>query len=228
MPKAPKPKAVHYELLTRDSVIGHPMYCLLDELVDLHHTDLRQARIGLAWNLSWKPDADGRVKLGMCRKASDFDRELSQWDFVILLRRSFWTHEEVTPQQRRALLDHELCHAAMKYDARGEPVEDERGRKVYRTRRHDIEEFRAIVERYGTWTSDLEAFALALRRSTLTTPFEPCATCRDTGHPGYVAVLDTNTRTERLTRCPCWLRWVEQRAEIQAEQIVEDTAAVSA
>lgn len=30
MRKRSKPKTVSYELLTRDSVIGHPMYALLD------------------------------------------------------------------------------------------------------------------------------------------------------------------------------------------------------
>lgn len=216
MKKPAKPKKIAYEFIERDSVIGHPIYCLLDELVDLHHHELRQARIALAWNLSWRPDVDGRVKLGMCRKSSDLDRELAAYDFVILLRKSFWLHDKVTPLQRRALLDHELYHAEVKLDGHGEPVEDERGRRVYRTRRHDIEEFRAIVERYGTWTSDLEAFAAALRRAAWK-PFEPCADCRDTPQPGWSVVIDTNTTTRRLARCPCYLRWLESRAEVQAE-----------
>lgn len=44
MKKPAKPKKVSYELIARDSVVGHPMYTLLDELVYLHHTHLAQAR----------------------------------------------------------------------------------------------------------------------------------------------------------------------------------------
>ncbi len=141
------------------------MYQLLEELVFTHHQHLRNARIALAWHLGWKPDADGRVKLGMCKKASDLDRELAAYDFVILLRHLFWTDPQVTDPQRRALLDHELCHADVRLNKYGEPLTDERGRTVYRTRRHDIEEFSEVVERNGLWKRDLEDFAAAIQRS---------------------------------------------------------------
>lgn len=165
MARRPKPKKVSYELIDVKTEIGQPMYALLKELVKAHHIDLRYARISLAWCLSWKPDVDGRVTLGKCKKASDLDREMADADFVILLRQDFWSDPRVTDLQRRALLDHELCHAAMKFDGNGDPVEDERGRRVYRTRKHDLEEFAAIAERYGCWKRDIEHFAAALRRS---------------------------------------------------------------
>jgi hypothetical protein len=40
-----------------------------------------------------------------------------------------------------------------------EPKEDPDGRKLYRIRKHDIEEFQAIVVRHGLYKQDLEAFA---------------------------------------------------------------------
>ena len=207
MKKPARPKKVAYTLIDRVSVIGHPMYSLLDELVEAHHDHLRDARIALAWCTSWKPDVDGRVKLGMCRKASDLDRELAQWDFIVLLSRAFWQNDTVPPHQRRALLDHELCHAEVKLDMHtGEPAEDERGRTVYRIRKHDLEEFTAIVERYGTYKKDLEEFAAALRRCRLPT-FKPCEQCRDT--PGWVSIVD-DRGDERQARCACWLTWSEQ------------------
>src|SRR5262245_43796017 len=101
--RRPKPKPVRYELIPRDSVIGFPIYQMLDDLITEYHAELAQARIALAWCTSWKPDADGRVTLGKCKKASDLDRELAAFDFVILLRRSFWTDERVTLMQRQAL-----------------------------------------------------------------------------------------------------------------------------
>lgn len=161
--KKRKFKAVNYRLIDRASDRGKELYALLTDLVDAHHRELSGARIALAWNLSWKPDVDGRVTLGKCKKASDLDRELAAFDFVILLRQEFVDNPLVSDLQRRALMDHELCHAAVAYDGM-EPKVDERGRTVYRVRKHDIEEFAAIVERYGCYKRDLEAFAAALRR----------------------------------------------------------------
>ena len=161
--KPPKPKQISYALIREDGPVGEPMYAMLRELVAEHHEEILEARIALAWCTSWKRDVDGRITLGKCRRASDLDRELAAFDFVILLSKDFWQSERVEPHQRRALLDHELCHAAVKYDKQGEPVEDERGRPVFRTRRHDVEEFAEIVGRYGCNRRAHELFAAALR-----------------------------------------------------------------
>ncbi len=206
-----KPKKVSYELIPRDSVQHYGMYQLLDRYVHLHHPDLRDARIALAWNLAWKPDVDGHVTLGKCKKASDLDRELAAFDFIILLRRSFWLDLRVTDEQREALLDHELCHGALKRDDRGEPVEDVRGRKVYRIRKHSIEEFTEVVERHGMWTADLEAFYAAKARHGAP-PFTPCASCERS--PGWVLVKGDDG-IERATRCACYLAW---RAQTEARR----------
>jgi putative metallopeptidase len=209
MPRRPKPKKVSYELIPRESEIGTPMYWLLDELIEAHHDDLTEARIALAWCTSWKPDVDGHVTIGKCMKASDLHRELAAFDVIVLLSRAFWRDARVTSLQRRALLDHELCHAALKYDKAGEPMEDERGRRVYRTRRHDIEEFTCIVERYGTYKSDLEAFAKALRIAPPV--FAGCDLCRDTPQPGWI---DTG---EGLRRCECAKEYAIVRQEIATQ-----------
>lgn len=207
--KTTKPKKVSYELIPKDSVLDHPMYVLMDELIEAHHPDLCNARIALAWCTSWNPDVDGRVTLGKCKKASDLDRELVSFDFIILLRKSFWQSSHVTDIQRRALLDHELCHACIKLDKYSDPVEDERGRRVYRIRRHDIEEFTDIVARYNCYTADLERFAAALRRSA-EAPFTPCDQCKDS--PGFTAVVGEDG-VARVTRCACFVDWSQQRQE---------------
>lgn len=187
------------------------MYALMEDLVEKYHEDLREARIGLAWCTSWRPDVDGRVTIGKCRKASDLDRELQAFDFIILLSKSYWLSLDVTNESRRALLDHELSHAAVKYDDKGEPVYDERGRKVYRTRRHDIEEFTGVVRRHGIYKRDLEQFAQALRRDA-SKPFTPCDACKET--PGFVAVVEENV--PKVARCACWMKWAEQH-ELQLQ-----------
>lgn len=210
--KVKGPKRVSYELIDPKNVIGQPIYKLLRELVREHHDHLVDARIALAWCTSWRPDVDGRCILGKCKKASDLDRELASFDFIILLKKSWWqdvrdvtnetTGEVITAaDQRKALLDHELCHAGVKLDDRtNEVVRDERGRKVYRTVRHDIEEFSSVVARNGIWRHDIEQFAAAVIRSHRQ-PWQPCAKCNgDT--PGFVEVEDV-TGVKRLQKCEC-------------------------
>ena len=208
LPRVKRPKTVSYELLTRDTVEGYPMYQLLEQLVADWHPELEPARIALAWCTSWKPDVDGIVTLGKCKKASDLDRELALYDFVILLRRAFWLDLRVSDEQRLALLDHELYHAAPSYDKNGEPVKDERGRYVWRVRKHDIEEFTAIVERYGCYKRDLEVFAAALQKAGVPA-YQACAECRET--PGWVTV-ENREGDQRVTRCRCFVEWSHQIA----------------
>lgn len=204
-------KRVNFEFIRPDSPVGESIYRLMRELIDAHHDHLTDARIGLAWCTSWKPDRDGRVTLGKCKKASDLDREFVQFDFIILLKKSFWQDMKVTPDQRRALLDHELCHAGGVYDDRtGEPVYDERGRKTWRIIKHDIEEFASVAERYGTYKRDLEFFYAALNRNARA-GFQPCENCRDT-RPGWREVEDV-TGVKREARCECWTAWSHRYGE---------------
>lgn len=158
------PKKVSYQLIDRER--SPAMYRLLARLVEQHHSELKDARIALAWCSSWRADVDGRITLGQCKKASDLDRELMAWDFIILLQQAFFADVSVTDEQRAALIDHELCHATVKLDPlTHEPIEDERGRTVYRLRRHDLEEFGEIVERHGCYKRDLELFAQSMLRA---------------------------------------------------------------
>jgi hypothetical protein len=148
-----------YELIPKDTPLGEAMYAMLDELVMDHHEDLELARIALAWNRSWKPDVDGRETLGKMKKATDLDRELMEFDFVLILNEGFWMHQDVTDIQRHAVMDHELHHGALKLDPKTlEVVEDAKGRRKYRIRKHDIEEFSAVVRRWGCWKHELEQF----------------------------------------------------------------------
>lgn len=164
---AKAPKSLTYVLISRESEWGREMYELLYGLVDAHHDELSQCgvRIALAWCTSWRADVDGRLTLGKCVKASELHRELAPFDFCILLNRDFWRNERVTAVQRRALLDHELMHAAVARDENGDLKVDERGRVMYRLRKHDLEEFRDIVARHGCYKSDIEEFMKAVVRA---------------------------------------------------------------
>lgn len=160
------PKRVNYKLIDPKSAAGEKLYGILEELRGKFHKDLAKARIALAWATGWKADVDGRLTLGRMKKTTDLDKEVASYDYILLLNRTFVEDANVADDQRIALIDHELCHAAMKYDKNGEPELDERGRQMWRTRRHDLEEFSEIAERHGCWKRDIENFAVSLRRST--------------------------------------------------------------
>jgi len=155
-----KPKKIQFELIPPDENLEP--YKLLGEVRDKWHDDLITAKIALAWRKALKPDVDGHLVLGKCVKASDLQRELVEWDFVILLNQEVWRDIEFTADKKIALLDHELCHATQALDKDLEPKYDTKGRRVWRVRKHDIEEFQAVVSRHGTYKRDLERFAEAL------------------------------------------------------------------
>lgn len=159
-----------YERIDRDHAPA--LYGLLDELVAEHHmSDLADARIALMWRYEMKPDRDGHVTLGKARKVSERERQFHDHDFVIELNHEAW-QTVLEPAQRRALLDHELEHCGR--------VEAEDGSSAYYLRKHDVEEFRAVVRRHGIWKQDLQDFVDAAllgtpKRSeaTATLPFGP-------------------------------------------------------
>lgn len=138
-------------------------YILLKEVRDLHHGETKQARIALAWRLRTKADKDGHIVLGKCIKVSDLYREYADYDFIITLNKEFWEDPAVTKEQRMALVDHEMMHAAPTYNGEtGEHEVDERGRFLFRVRSHDVEEFYDIVRRNGIWKRNLLEFAKVL------------------------------------------------------------------
>ncbi len=206
-------RAVGYELINRDHVEGYPIFALLDELIHDHHDHLRDARIAIAWNLTWQPDADGRVKLAACARASDLARELAPFDFVIHLRKACWKDERAKDEHRRALMDHALCYAARAADKAGDDAVDVRGRAVWRTRKPDIVEFSEVIERHGIYSRDVERIADALRKAGVG-PFVHCDRCTLT--PGWVDVLEGGVT--RKDRCECWRAWAERREEYRRER----------
>lgn len=171
-----KPKKVLFQLIKPDEVIlaGQP-YELLNEIRAEYHFDTTEANIALAWRKGTKPNADGHLVLGRCVKASDLQRELVDYDFVIVLNKEVWEDPEFDRDKKLALLDHELCHAARAVDEDGEPKIDSKGRPVWRVRGHDIEEFTEIVHRRGTWKRDLEKFAevILAKKAPLLLAFTP-------------------------------------------------------
>ena len=82
-------------------------------------------------------------------------------DFLMILDSTWWA--QATPKQREALVYHEMCHMAHAVDKDGEPRFTEEGNPIWDIRGHDLEEFNAVVRRYGAWLGDIESFIHSLR-----------------------------------------------------------------
>lgn len=141
---------------------------LADELVPKHHKDLVDVRIEYVFR-SETAKSKGREVWGTARKISGLNAYLSQKGgpseaesgdvdyFVIEISEPVW--QVLDAGQRRALVDHELCHCALEVSVNESTGEET---VALKTRPHDVEEFRAVVIRHGLWREDLGDFAAAL------------------------------------------------------------------
>lgn len=71
--------------------------------------------------------------------------------FVMVISEPVWNN--LDDSQRKALVDHELCHAKVDID--------DDGNYKLKIVPHDMEEFQEIVKRHGLWAEDVRAFAAA-------------------------------------------------------------------
>ena len=140
-----------------------------------------QARLsgdGVRWAFMFRLEHDGWKKQGRtilgtaCMPGVNgalsglFDQLLEDavgyWpDFLITLNEAFW--EGASDLEREILVVHELHHCAQALDKFGSPKFTKDGGPVLAIKGHDVEEFTAVVARYGAWKGDLAEFAEALR-----------------------------------------------------------------
>lgn len=85
-------------------------------------------------------------------------------DFLIVLDCEYWLN--ASDRNREILVYHELMHCIHKVDGFGDPRYDENDRPLWGIRGHDVEEFTAVVRRYGAWNAELESFISAAQAHT--------------------------------------------------------------
>ena len=78
--------------------------------------------------------------------------------FAIVISEPIWCHMDAN--ERRALLDHEICHLGCRVDNDGNTV-------LYIIP-HDLEEFRAVVERHGYWQRSVKLMAASMENAPQT------------------------------------------------------------
>ncbi len=148
-------KKVSCEIVDAETAAG--LESLAADLIERNHRHLRDANIKFAWNHSWQEDADGHTTLGQAKKVGDLERDATGIDLYILLNSEFYP--EMDEAERVALIDHELCHCEVIYDSNSDPMRDVKDRICYRLRKHDFQEFAAIVRRHGKATPGFVGFS---------------------------------------------------------------------
>lgn len=119
---------------------------LADVLIGSLHKHLLLANI--AYLFIEDKRSNSRTTWGTAAKAPAKLKFLASVDYIVEFNWTAWM--ELSPEQRIALVDHELMHCA---------GQDEKGRWCVRD--HDVEEFTSIVNRWGLWKTDVEVFARA-------------------------------------------------------------------
>lgn len=101
---------------------------------------------------------NGVKALGITRKLGLKDRAKGLGDAEILIDGDWW--DSVSPQERRALLDHELHHISVNGEKR-----DDLGRPVLKLRKHDWEAgfFAIIAQRHGVHSMERQQAKRARR-----------------------------------------------------------------
>ena len=102
----------------------------------------------------------GKEIWGRAKKITGLNAFLNDPDddgefFLIEISGPVW--ERLSHDERKALLDHELCHCVIAVDE-----DDPEAEVKLKLKTHDLEEFREIVTRHGLWRPDIEAMATVI------------------------------------------------------------------
>lgn len=128
------------------------MISLAKDLIEDHHGHLVEANIKYLFRTgNWevkKRDTWGQAK----KVGKEVNFLTGGIDFLIIIHRDVW--EQLTPDDKKALLDHELQHCSA--------GTDDAGNKIWYIQGHDVEDFHAIIRRHGLWSPALKKIETAL------------------------------------------------------------------
>ena len=115
------------------------------DLIEDHHSHLIGARIKYLFRHG-KWEKKHRQTLGQAKLAAEDIRFIAEFDFIITVSLDAWNYAD--SGTRMALVDHELYHC----QDTSTPDDDE---PSWGISDHDVQEFVAVVSRYGLWEKDL-------------------------------------------------------------------------
>lgn len=132
-----------------------------------HHRHLTEVRIEYVFRDKHQT-SNGREVWAKTRKVAGLhaylaaesehvDAEAGEPFFVVELAKDIW--QILNKGQREALIDHELCKCSAEFNDDGDVA--------LKVKPHDLEEFRAVVERRGLWRPDVTEFLRAAKAADL-------------------------------------------------------------
>lgn len=127
---------------------------LAQDIIKNHRQDLTTTEIVYIFREKAGKKA-GKTIIATARKVAAKENVVHSFEgkpdviFVIEIGADAWT--ELSPEQKRAVMHHELCHCGFE--------ESESGDLVPSIIPHDIEEFSAVVETHGFYMKDVVDFA---------------------------------------------------------------------
>ena len=113
---------------------------LIDTEPDLQYIKDSRVRIAYLESDQCRRDGKDRLVLGECEKVAAKNRWAINYDFTITLFRNNLVG--LSADQMRIVMFHELLHVGI------EPGPD--GDETYSVRKHDLEDFKLIIDRFGT------------------------------------------------------------------------------
>ena len=165
---------------------GSENYALMRELIAAHHQILAEAKIIIYCSDKNKIKSNNIIIAEASRASAKMKASVNA-DFTVTIYAGPWS--DLTAEQKKACMDHELMHCGVHYEPvkevvgrsrtgtpRMKVVKDEHGRTQYtnevkRTEDgipkwklidHDLEDFYDIVHRYGLWNENLRSFKQAM------------------------------------------------------------------
>lgn len=133
---------------------GDDVTCVVNEMMEKYHGELLKVGVSIeclyAIGADGKPamkTRDGKI-LAQIKIANLERRTQGHADAQIKIDKTVW--EEMAPQQRKALIDHELEHLVLVTTPEGTPKRDDLGRPKLKCKPHDwaLTGFASVVARH--------------------------------------------------------------------------------
>ena len=89
----------------------------------------------------------GKAVAGRCIRANSMTKLFGECDYIIQMSGDLW--DRLDEERQEILMYHELLHILV--------TQDKKGNSVYKLRDHDVQDFEAIIRKYGIeWLSELK------------------------------------------------------------------------
>jgi hypothetical protein len=146
--REPRRKAVKLRIAPRESSgkVTEP-YQIMEKVLATDRQDLAGVNIAIAWHTGWRPDADGVRIHGKAVKHSELEHDRSGFDWTLELSEPVW--KALSERDKLRLIMHELAHIHIASDKNGTPWLDDKNRVVTRTSKHDVADFKSIIQKFG-------------------------------------------------------------------------------